>query len=259
MKRLVFKDKQGRLYRDIDAKGIGYVSENRVKIPGEEHRPGFFNGFLESKNAFDDYKASERFISAGIRTPRVLGIIHPEEIIYGDEKISLEDARGRGIVKDYFQPAILIRAFGTKARVSDIFYGTELSEETKKLMLEDAKMLVSQELGRERAPLDNHEYLGWFAETLGNDVGIMHKKGWYHYNLRPHNITLDCRIGDLDTVRELKNEKQRNLDVDFAKTNSLQKLVRWLDLPETQYFELENLFQKKYDSVFPPEEGKFGK
>jgi len=78
-------------------------------------------------------------------------------------------------------------------------------------MFEDAKSLVSQELGRGNNPLTDQEYLEWFAETLGKNVGLMHKNGWFHAGLSPHNITLDCSVCDFDTVKELKNEEQRNL------------------------------------------------
>jgi hypothetical protein len=48
------------------------------------------------------------------------------------------------------------------------------------------------------------EYLKWFAKTLGYNIGLMHKNGFeHHYIDGGHNVTLDCRIVDLDGIRPL--------------------------------------------------------
>jgi hypothetical protein len=253
--RAIFKDKQGRFYRDIDLKGIGHIERKKIGITGWDPREKEFLGLLESKDAFKEYKFGEKFLSAGIRAPRTLAIINLEEIIEGGKKFSLKEARKKGVIKEDFQPVVEVRGFGTKARISDIFFGDEWLEETKKLLFEDAKKLVSQELERGDNPLTDQEYLEWFAETLGKNVGLMHKNGWLHSNLTSHNITLDCRICDLDTVKKLKGD-EINLDKDYAQSSSIQRLARWLDLPEKRLFELFERFQKSYDSVFPPEERK---
>lgn len=125
------------------------------------------------------------------------------------------------------------------------------------MIFEDAKKLVSQELGRENNPFSDQEYLDWFAETLGKNVGLMHKNGWFHSNLSHHNITLDCRICDLDMVKDIKKEKERKIDENSAQSDSIQKLSQWLDLPEHRRLEPFERFQKSYDSVFPAEERKF--
>lgn len=117
--RVIFGDKQGRLYRDIDLKGIGSITkEKKILKPQTYYYP--FSGLLENKFAFFDYKKSEEFLSKGIRTARTLSIIELEEIIVEGEKISLEEARKKGIILPEFQPVIEVRGFGSKARIADI-------------------------------------------------------------------------------------------------------------------------------------------
>lgn len=153
-----------------------------------------------------------------------------------------------------------IRGFGTKARIGDILSKPadmieDKKKEIKELLLEDAKKLVSQELGRENNPLTDQEYLEWFAETLGENVGLMHKNGWVHGFLHDHNITLDCRIADLGSVKQIDREIERRDDKSRARV-TLQSLIRELGL-KNRVSEFENQFEKSYDSVFPPEERKF--
>ena len=68
--------------------------------------------------------------------------------------------------------------------------------------------MVSQELGYKRTITDK-EYFEWFAKTLGENVGIMHRNGWTHRYLSSHNVTLDCRIVDLDSVGYDLSERER--------------------------------------------------
>ena len=60
--------------------------------------------------------------------------------------------------------------------------------------------MVAQELGRDPNEFNEWEYLRWFSRTLAENVARMHKAGFIHGYLTGHNITLDCRIVDLDSV-----------------------------------------------------------
>ncbi len=143
-----------------------------------------------------------------------------------------------------------MRAFSTKARVSETnrcLYETSVISD----VISDAKKLVSQEFGRGNKSLSNKEYLEWFAKTLGENVGLMHRNGWYHCFLGSHNITLDCRIVDLDSITELSREIDQCDDINGAKS-TLDYLMESMGLDETGFF--KELFQKSYDAVFPPEE-----
>ncbi len=251
------KDEQGRRHRDIDFKGNGYVHNGTVELPGKERGENLF-GLLESRKAFKEYEKSEEFLAAGIRTPRIIAIINLEEIIYGGRKISLEQARRSRVIRQDFQPAILVRAFGTRARPRDISEGTGLDKGTQKVILEDAKELVGEELGRGKInPLTNAEYLDWFAETFGYNVGMVHREGWVHGLLSPHNVTLDVRICDLDTVEKIKNNKERLDEIRFARNHSLRSMVSSLKLSESCFNIAANNFQKSYYSAFHEGERRY--
>src|SRR3990167_2686820 len=86
--RVLFCDKQGRVYRDVDLKGIGMVGGWGVGTPGR-HREGGRTGLLDEDSAFYDWQASEKLLSAGIRTPRVLAIIGLEELVVDGKKWGL--------------------------------------------------------------------------------------------------------------------------------------------------------------------------
>lgn len=74
--------------------------------------------------------------------------------------------------------------------------------------------IVAQELGKDPAEFSKKEYLTWLAETLGINVARMHNSGWFHGYLTTHNITLDGRITDLDSVGWLDKV---NVTIDKAK------------------------------------------
>lgn len=110
--RAIFGDKQGRLYRDIDLKGSGFIWGKKIRMPGEDMFPiPGYQGFLDKVVAFNDYQDSEKLLQNDIRTSRALAIIELEEIIIKGEKISLEEARKRGIIKEGFEPVVEVRGF----------------------------------------------------------------------------------------------------------------------------------------------------
>lgn len=197
-------------------------------------------------------------MAEGIRTPRIISIIGLEEIIYGGRRLSLDKARKSGIIGQYFQPAILVRAFGIRARPRDISEGTGLDKETKKVILEDTKELVGEELGRGKInPLTNAEYLDWFAGTLGYNVGMVHRRGDLHGLLSGYNVTLDVSLCDLDTVEKIKNNKERLDEIKFARNHSLKDMVSYLKLSESCFYIAANNFQRSYYSAFHEGERRY--
>lgn len=207
--KAVFKDKEGNLYRDVDIKGMGSINplnlmveslqaDSARKIPKGKTPWGFLDwGFAET-----DRDMSEFFIKQGLRTHRALAIIRLDEIVVeGGEKISVSKARKLGYIKHTTEPVIEVRAFGTKARITD---------GKNQVLFEDAKRMVAQELGTDPQNFSNDDYSNWFAQTLGRQVAIIHNAGFTHGYLTDHNITLDCRIVDLDSVKKIKTEKLLN-------------------------------------------------
>lgn len=256
---------EGRFYRDIDLKGIGStVSVVEIGV----HREAEPWGLLGKKEAFYDHAMSEKFLKAGIRTFMTLGTIEPEEIFLKNKKISLKEVKEKGVIKRGFQPVIEVRAFGTKARIRDFYMGFE-DDETKKLLLEDAKKMVSQEIGKDLS--NDKDYLEWFANTLGRNVGLMHKNGWHHGRLGrqveigPHNITLDCRITDLDTVSKIRFFERKKLkeEKDLAEISCVrfaQMLGKFRGTSGSEdIVEVMEKFREGYNAVFPPQkERKLG-
>jgi len=256
--RAIFRDKEGRLYRDIDVKGIGMIEWRWLEGKGLEAEissrlgeplGGGRRGLLDENLAFYDMQMSEEFTKAGIRTSRVLGIIKLNELIKGREKISLESieearTRKRGIIDKEFSPVISVRAFGTKARISDL--GNLLEPVSRKLLLmKDAQELVERELGKKF--LSTEEYVEWFAKTLGKNVGLCHKNKWVHSYLTDHNITLDCRIVDLDSVVENKDSSDFKQDVSDALVSLIDRLGPFLNIDAREIRErFVKLFREGY-------------
>lgn len=219
LSKVYFADKEGRIYRDIDVKGIGNIIEERertdsgqfstrVSVGHLEKRssqltPGV-QGLLERDVAFTDYDWSEQFLKTGIRAHRVLAIIGLKELIVNGRKITISQAIEDSIIDEDFNPVVSVRAFGTKARIIN------LSNDSAITLFEDAKKMLAKELRKEK--ISNQKYVMWFARNLGRNIGLMHKQGWVHNYLTQHNITLDCRIVDLDSVTEQKERSETEKD-----------------------------------------------
>lgn len=206
--KVIFRDKEGNLYRDVDIKGMGAINpesgnleteiieKDAAKKFGRGKTPW---GFLDWGYAETDRDMSEFFVNQGLRTHRALAIIRLDEIVVEEgEKISVSKARKLGYIKYTTEPVIEVRAFGTKARIADI---------GNKVLIEDAKHMVAQELGEDLKNFSDEKYLKWFAQTLGKQVAIIHNAGFIHEYLTEHNIALDCRIVDLDSVKKVKRFK----------------------------------------------------
>lgn len=253
--RVIFKDKQGNYYRDVDLKGMGHViSWDMSKIEvGETYQKdpgGEAIGIFKKRDAIEVKEISEKFAKAGIRTERFLAIIELKEII--DErgnKFSAEAARKSRFYESTI-PVIAVRAFGTKNRMAEIQGREDLSK------IEDAKKMASQELGIDDKNFSFSDYLEWFAETLGKNIGLMHKNHWAHTCLTLHNITLDCRIVDLDEVKDFKlggPEKKRYFmvnDWQIAKNNFKFFYDRlryfYVDLDKKNLSNFEERFNQAY-------------
>lgn len=204
--RVVFEDKDGNRWRDIDVKGIGNISQIELSVEKVEisKQKGESMGLLRLASAYKDAETAEMFLKLGIRTCRPIAIILLEEIVdENGNKVSIEEGENRGVIAKNMKPVVEVRAWTTKSRVDDLRSGRGFEVESKPY-LADAIELVSAELGVEN--MTKSDYLKWFAETLGKQVGLMHKNGWFHGYITAHNITLDCRIVDLDSVDRLEIE-----------------------------------------------------
>ncbi len=222
--RVLFADDDGNIYRDVDLKGIGFVQfseeNDGIKVGKLEEgykvslAPGQTAGLLDLNVAQFDNQMTEEFIAAGIRTDRVIAIIKLNELITGGKKISIEEARKMGILNNEFIPAVEVRAFPTKARLDDVT-GKQKDKIRDRLLIDDAKQLIAQELGLKKT-FSDQEYVDWIIDTVGYNVGLMHKHNWRHNFLARQNITLDGRIVDLDGLDEIVSESDKKEDAGDA-------------------------------------------
>ncbi|MDP3793054.1 MAG: hypothetical protein Q8Q89_05000 [bacterium] len=222
--RVIFSDKEGRLYRDVDLKGTGYIKnfgywnpdKTRVgpvvgsydEVSGEYSRFSGFKGTTGIANqelVRRDVNFSEKFLKAGIRTHRVIAVLDLKEIIDKDgKKVSVDEAKERGILSKEDEPVIEVRDFGVRSRVYDVII-VEHKEIALKL-LSDAKKMVAQELNTDPDKFTYDDYFKWLVKTMATNVARMHYNKWVNGYLTEHNITLDGRIVDLDSVEIFKEK-----------------------------------------------------
>lgn len=276
--RVIFKDNVGNLYRDVDIKGVGFLTKGNqlvesykpaVSKPGIVHSLGGRYGLLDQDTARFDYVNGEELSQAGVRVARTLAIIELQELIVNGRKISLAQARKRGIIDEDFRPVIEVRAFGTNARIRDLTDPSWIEhskrvglphvpdlltyEKTSDLLLEDAKKLVAQELGKDS--ISNDEYLDWFAETLGKNVALIHKQGILHGYLHDQNITLDCRIVDFDGETQITSMEEYKEEMEIVR-NAIKELLErvskssYVSKDDPRLFLLLQKFARSYDTIF---------
>lgn len=260
--KVIFEDDEGRLYRDVDLKGAGGVSRDyrAPKLaqalyvdpltPYRVQSGDAPYGICDLGYAITDRKMSEYFVKKGLRTHRALAFIKLEELIVErGKKISVKDAYRLNYIKKDIEPVIEVRAFGMKARIANSLDAA---------LLKDAKAMVAQELGKSPDNFSDREYMTWFAETLGKQIAVIHSAGYWHNYLTEHNITLDCRIVDLDSVNKLPKTDsiiRRKIKKDLEYTiGSLKSLYyafgsKGFDPGDTDYLshvEVNKLFYASY-------------
>ncbi|MBI4162038.1 MAG: hypothetical protein HY513_00015 [Candidatus Aenigmarchaeota archaeon] len=237
LKSDVFYDSKGMIYRDIDAKGIGYHRGFPPRFLGirfpEMESDMKMRGLLHYEVAEKDRFITEQELHrGGLRTARHVVHVELDEVVdMNGNVLSLEDAGERlemnlvGI-----RPVQVRRAMGTTSRVQNIIFCKESNNQAYvKESLDDAISLVSLELGQSLKP---HDYIAWFAETHGAQIAKLHHKvgGWtdfmgqIHGGL--HNVTLDCRL--LDTYHFETPLAARLRDEELKKNVERDPKLAWL-------------------------------
>jgi len=152
-----------------------------------------------------DAKVSEELTKLGVRTHRVAAVIELKELNFRGKVYPVESLKRLGFFRrkqlhEDFAPAISVRLFGTRTRAVEVILSSDAEGDKgrRREMMRSAIKLVAAEQGKEDMSL--REYMDWFATTLGNNVGIMHKHGYLHGYLTLQNVTLDGRITDFDSV-----------------------------------------------------------
>jgi hypothetical protein len=168
-------------------------------------------GLMSLEDAQADYGNGERLASLGIRTSRGVAIIKLKTIFYpGKGIVRVEDLKRNRAIPDDFEPVIYVRATGADHRIRD-YEDPEFFPRSSRSWLKERKALavasaierVAREI--EKESFTTEEYLRWFAETFGKQVGMLSKRpaGYVH----PVDVTLDCRLLDLDNIETLGDVK----------------------------------------------------
>ena len=262
--RIIFGDTQGAFYRDVDLKGGGLILGDGIADlaqPGSERGNGDKEGLLTMEDAINDYERAEHIHSLGIRVVRPIAIIKLDELIVRQKRLTIEQSIAAGIIDRDTEPVLIARAFGVRTRLRDLTEQSrgEVKEVTdkNKILISDAKVLVSQELGLDHV-MSDQEYFDWFVETHTKNTALLHKNGILHKWLTTHNVTLDCRMADFDDTKKLETEKEWRSEHINIKDN-LAHLGRVLGLiPEENslsfYSKLEYTVDERYDELFSAEE-----
>lgn len=212
----------------------------RPKKPGTYAHNAFnkgMYGLMSLEDAKVDFDNGERLAEMGVRGSRGIAIIKLHTIYYpGQGIVRVEELKRRGIIPNDFEPVVYVRATGSDHRVRD-YEDPELFSRSDRSWLKKQKMSaiasaierVGKEIGNEG--LTTEEYLRWFAETLGKQVGTLHRNGYIHGGLfkrpsgyvHPVDITLDCRILDLDGVETLADVEAKlvNVGMDVSKAKGV--------------------------------------
>lgn len=184
-------------------------------------------------------------------------LIELEEIVdESGQKVSIEEAKEKEIIPQEYEPVLVARAFGTKARLVDVIEDTP----NAKVLFDDARKIVAANFGKES--ISRTRYFIWLARTIGGSLARMHKGGYVHGNLHAQNITLDGRIMDLDAVKKISSlaeEEQKEgkkEDLDLAEASVMEmvseigripvlkdivgQLSLWAIVKKTYYSEMKN-------------------
>ena len=150
-----------------------------------------------------------------IRTDRTLAILRLLEIALPDgQKLSISEAVERNMMPKKLQPAIEIRVFRTKDRVSH-----NLAQSKAKFM--NAKSIVEKELKMVVMGFD--DYAVWYVITLAEELTKLHEKNKYHGNLSPHNATLACELVDFEDTKHAKRAEITQDKINYKQIEDVQR------------------------------------
>ncbi len=258
-------DENGNDYGKINIKGTGFVSLGGVgpvteafkghhifpelrrrilrpkkKISSQKHVASekVVFGLMSLEDATIDYDNGERLHALGIRTSRGIAIIKLKTIFYpGKGIVEVETLKKEGVIPHNFDPVVYVRATGSDHRIRDYedpeFFPRSNRSWLRKRKAEafsSALKRVSKEIGKEGITIE--EYVKWFAQTLGRQIGILHKNGYVHQGLHkrptgyvhPVDITLDCRLVDLDNVDTLESIQNNLRKLEMTNTDPRKML-----------------------------------
>ncbi len=207
---VVFADVHGNKYSWLSLKGTGLVTQEGIKVYGKPAGISTLTsreaGIFDWQYARHSRDASEALLKAGVRiAPDIAHIRILKQPSYGKRGVR----RLKNFPKN-LEPVVVLRAFGCRGRVLDA---------SNPELVKEAMQAVKKELGKKR--LTKQEYVTWLAKTVGENLALMHSRGWTHGFLHnQHNITLDGRFVDFDSLKGFgfnKHSSELDLTGDAAK------------------------------------------
>lgn len=183
-----FSDREGEVYNYIDIKGLGMPRKaNDAHMALRRKGPEEVWGLLDYEDARRDWNISSQLIKKGVRTSAPLAIISITEVITPEGKVvSVEKMKKWGSMGEEFRPVLYLRAFPEVMRIAD------------------ARVEDIEKFAKVHGMKNAEEYMKWFVKEVAENLARMHNHGLVHKNIIGHNLTLDGRIVDNDTVETVK-------------------------------------------------------
>gem|GEM_PF-2469367 len=284
-------DLPGTSIKHVGLKGTGFIEHSVYdpagpvvpKVPRPDARADYM-GLMSLADAKHDMKMAEQFAAWGIPVARGIAILELAEIDMPGEGItSVQELSKRPEYAqlEKFRPVIYVRGFGVPYRVNELSMVEEIAERNQtdrqqiqrqqRQMLTEAMRYIEQTRGMTEQ-LTAHQYLDWFAETLGTSIGKIHAKGITHGFVAngpefPQNVTLAAELVDFDTAKKLSvvpSRREDQLTDDFSGGWKVMERLMGMHFDDPSIGPGEpvndrvwSIFKKAYEREFP--EGAEGK
>lgn len=244
---VIFEDSKGRVYRDIDLKGVGYILQalkgrtviiGNIEIERRRATEPRALGIAYKSFVLTDIEYARRLASLGVRTHLPLAIIELKELPDPDNpgrKISIEEAVKRKMIHEGEIPVIEVRAYSVKSRVQDLeiisadfssrivdtiieglfeIYQKDIIENLVNIFEKERKRIST--IGNFSSVQKREAYLWWFTKEFAENLAIIHGNNLIHGFISGHNITLDAGITDLDSMfgRRPKSDNDESLYIE---------------------------------------------
>lgn len=209
-------------------------------ILGQINTVNYTWGLLDYESAVKDWKESIEIIRGGGETAVPLAIIEIKEAILADGKRkSIEELKKQGLIpetrkyegEEYkYRPVLYLRAFPEVMRIRDAD-----REDYEKFANEHGMSM--------------NEYVDWWTEKVAKNLAKIHNLGKVHGNLIGHNLTLDGRIVDFDTVVNVDSSSKIDLyskDVEDIIFKGFEDLLNFMARKSRPLF-LEKYLENRID------------
>jgi len=235
-------DNKGGFYTRCRLKGNGLYSGPRedwlYKIRNiKKDATGYVLGLQPEEVFTRSLKHSRMLREMGIETEVPIVAYGLSEVIYqlrsGVARLTLADAlKEANLPEEYNDVPFTIRmdAFGINHRLVDFIHAETLfpedennAENVREIILKEVENYLIQEAKYNEFELPDFnnlkEFCRFIIARIMRNLGRLHKNGGIHGMLTPHNLTIDGKFVDYDTLKWLTGEQLKE-----GQTQDLQKL-----------------------------------